>query len=713
MPGWSRPRGWRSSEEAALNDYRISFDIGGTFTDFVMLDAASGSLSVAKVLTTPHDPSQAVASGIRRLLDAKKIGAEALSYAVAGATTLVTNTLLEGKGARTGLITTEGFADVLEIGREVRYDVYQNAPRMPPPLVPRSLRKTVAERLDKDGKVVVALDLAEAQAAVDALAAAGVDSIAVCLLHAYANPAHEIALARLISQRLPKVAVTLSCELLPQIREYERTVNTVLNAYLQPPCSHHLARLEHTIAGLGVKSPLYMMHGAGGVVSVETSERFPLKLLESGPAAGALAAVFYGRLTHTTHLLSLDIGGTTAKACVIEGERPNVTNDFEAARVDRFKKGSGYPVRLPAINLIEIGAGGGSISRIDGMGLLKVGPDSAGADPGPACYGRGGTEPTVTDADLVMGYLDPAFFLGGELRLDRAAAEHAIAERLAKPLGLSLVQTATGIHRVVNENMAAAARVHIAEHGKDPRNYTLIAFGGAGPVHARDVTRRLGIRRMIVPHSAGVLSAVGLLVAPPALDFVRSYVTPLSRIDWSVLESLLEEMTAQGVAALERVGVDAARITREIAADMRYVGQGRELTVSLPQELIAARKPQLLEKAFYDQYQRLYSRCLTDVAVEALNWRVVVRGPAPGVALAHRASAASNLADARKASRRAYFYDAHDFVDTPVYDHERLFAGASFAGPAIVEQRASTAVVGPGDRVAVDEYLNLIVDIAR
>jgi len=696
-----------------MTDFRISFDIGGTFTDLVMLDGASGTLSVAKVLTTPADPSEAVARGVRRLLEKQGIAPDALGYAVAGATTLVTNTLIEGKGARTGLITTLGFADVLEIGRELRYDVYQNAPQMPPPLVPRPLRLEVTERLDKDGKVLVPLVMAEAEARIAQLAAAGVESIAVCLLHSYANPAHELAIGELIAQRLPGVAVTLSSELLPQIREYERTVNTVLNAYLQPAVSHHLSGLEKTIAGLGVRSPLYMMHGAGGVVSVETAARFPLKLLESGPAAGALAAVFYGRLTNTPNLLSLDIGGTTAKACLIEGDRPSVTNDFEAARVDRFKKGSGYPVKLPAINLIEIGAGGGSISRIDAMGLLKVGPDSAGADPGPACYGRGGHEPTVTDADLVMGYLNPEFFLGGELALDRGAAERAIGERLAKPLGLSLIETATGVHRVVNENMAAAARVHIAEHGKDPRNYTLIAFGGAGPVHARDVARRLGIRRVVVPHSAGVLSAIGLLVAPPALDFVKSYVTPLTRIDWTFLDSLFAAMTAQGVEALKRVGADPARITRELAADMRYVGQGRELTVSLPGDLLAARSPERLQQAFYADYQRLYSRCLTDVPVEALNWRVVVRAPAPDVSLAHHAAAGTTLADARKTSRRAYFYDVQDFVDTPVYDHDRLVPGASVQGPVIIEQRASTAVVGPGDRVAVDAYLNLTLELGE
>ena len=694
-----------------MTDYRISFDIGGTFTDLVMLDGGSGTLSVAKVLTTPRNPAEAVAAGVRRLLEKQGIGPDALGYAVAGATTLVTNTLLEGKGARTGLITTRGFADVLEIGREIRYDVYQNAPQMPPPLVPRPLRKEVGERLDKDGNVLTALDPAEAMARIEELAAAGVESIAVCLLHAYANPAHELAIHDLIDKRLPGISVTLSSELLPQIREYERTINTVLNAYLQPAISHHLSGLEKALRELGVATPLYMMHGAGGVVSVDTAARFPLKLLESGPAAGALAAVFYGRLTDTHNLLSFDIGGTTAKACLIEGDRPGVTNDFEAARVDRFKKGSGYPVRLPAINLIEIGAGGGSIARVDAMGLLKVGPDSSGADPGPACYGRGGNAPTVTDADLVLGYLNDEFFLGGELKLDRGAAERVIDDRLARPLGLSLIETAAGIHRVVNESMAAAARVHVAEHGKDPRNYTLIAFGGAGPVHARDVARRLGIRRVLVPHSAGVLSAIGLLVAPPALDFVKSYVTPLAQIDWDFLDGLYAEMSAQGVEALKRVGADPDQITRELSADMRYVGQGRELTVALPKELPASRSPELLADAFYAEYQRLYSRCLKDVPVEALSWRLVVRAPAPKVSLAHRAADGAGLAGARKKPRGVYYYDIQDFVETQVYDHDRLVPGTVIEGPAIVEQRASTAVAGPGDRVSVDSYLNLTIEL--
>ena len=694
-----------------MTDYRISFDIGGTFTDLVLLDGTTGDLHVAKVLTTPQNPSDAVARGMRRLVEAQGITPQAIAYAVAGATTLVTNTLIEAKGARTGLLTTLGFADVLEIGREIRYDVYENSPKMPPPLVTRPLRKEVTERLDKDGRVLVPLDTKEALARVEELRAAGVEAIAVCLLHAYANPAHERALRDLIAQRLPGVAVTLSSDLLPQIREYERTVNTVLNAYLQPAISHHVTGLEETIHQLGSPAPLYMMHGAGGVISVDTAAAFPLKLLESGPAAGALAAVFYGQLTKTRNLLSLDIGGTTAKACLIEGERPGVTAEFEAARVDRFKKGSGYPVRLPAINLIEIGAGGGSIARVDAMGLLKVGPDSAGADPGPACYGRGGTEPTVTDADLVMGYLNPEFFLGGELTLDRAAAERVIGDRLAKAMGLSLIETATGVHRVVNENMAAAARVHIAEHGKDPRDYTLIAFGGAGPVHARDVARRLGIRRVLVPHSAGVLSAIGLLVAPPAMDFVKSYVTRVDQIDWAYLDAMFGEMTAQGVDALKRVGADPKLITLERAADMRYIGQGREITVVLPDGALAARDPERLVQAFYADYQRLYSRRLTDVPVEALSWRLVARAPAPRVSLAHRAAGATTLADARKPSRRVYFYDVQKFVETPVYDHDRLFPGAGFEGPAIIEQRASTAVVGPGDRVSADAYLNLAIDL--
>jgi len=692
-----------------MTAYRIGFDIGGTFTDLVLLAPHSGALRTAKVLTTPHRPSEAVVRGIRQLVAGEGITAADIGHAVAGATTLITNTLLEGKGARTGLITTHGFADTLEIGREIRYDVYENSPRMPPVLVPRPLRLEVDERLSKDGTVVRALDRDEVAARVDALGRAGVEAIAVCLLHAYANPAHEQMVGEVIAQRLPGVAVTLSSSLLPQIREYERTVNTVLNAYLQPAVSRHLTELAQAIRDIGVPAPLYMMHGAGGVVSIETAADFPLKLLESGPAAGALAAVFYGELTGTRNLLSLDIGGTTAKACLIEGGRPSVTNEFEAARVDRFKRGSGYPVRLPAINLIEIGAGGGSIAHLDQMGLLKIGPESAGADPGPACYGLGGTAPTVTDADLALGYLDPTYFLGGEMPLDAAAADRAIGERLAPQIGLSAIETATGMHRLVNENMAAAARVHVAEHGKDPRDYTMIAFGGAGPVHVRDVARRLGVRRVIVPHSAGVLSAIGLLVAPPAMDFVRSYVAPIAALDWARLDDLYAAMIAQGREALSQVGADPAAITFERAADMRYIGQGRELTVGLDASVFAAREAARVLAAFHADYRRLYNRCLDDVPVEALTWRLVARAAVPRVVLAERPARAGTLAAARKTSRPTWSFERQQFVETAVYEHDRLFEGAAFDGPAIIEQRASTTVVGPGDRVVVDRHLNLII----
>jgi N-methylhydantoinase A len=688
----------------------LSFDIGGTFTDLVLLDGETGTLRVGKILTEVREPAAAVERGLRRLFEAAGISARAIGYAVAGATTLVTNTLIEATGARTGLLTTLGFADVIEIGREIRYDVYENAPLMPAPLVPAALRKEVTERLDKDGRVLVPLDRAEAMARVDELGAAGVEAIAVCLLHAYANPAHEQALGALIAERLPGVACTLSSELLPQVREYERTVNTVLNAYLQPAIARHLRGLERMIRRVGVDAPLYLMHGAGGVIAGETAARAPLKLLESGPAAGALAAVFYGSLTGTPDLLSFDMGGTTAKACLIDAGRPGVTTEFEAARVDRFKRGSGYPIRLPTINLMEVGAGGGSIARVDARGSLKVGPRSAGAEPGPACYGRGGQEPTVTDADLVLGYLNADYFLGGEIRLDHEPAERAIHERVAAPLGLSLVEAAAGIHRIVNENMATAARVHIAEQGKDPRRYALIAFGGAGPGHAGDVASRLGIRRVLVPRAAGALSAVGLLVAAPVMDFVRSYVTPLDRIDWDHLATLFGALTDEGIVALRQAGADPAAITVERAADMRYVGQGREVTVALPASLLEARRTEPLVEAFYATYRRLYDRCLTNVPVEALSWRLVVRAPAPHVSLAAQAVRGATLDGARKDPRQAYF-SGHGFLETAVYDHDRLGPGAEIAGPAIVEQRESTTVVGPGDRVGVDAYLNLVIDL--
>src|ERR687888_852972 len=469
---------------------RLGVDIGGTFTDLVVIDAATGTARVGKVLTTPKDPAHGVEAGIHALLDEARTRPGEVSAVVHG-TTLATNALIERKGARTALLTTDGFRDALEIGREGRYDMYDLFIDPPPPLVPRHLRREVPERTLADGSIARALDEVAARRVLAELARDGVEALAICLLHAYVNPAHEARLAALAREAIPGAFVSCSSEVVPEIREYERGSTTCANAYVAPLMARYLEDLERRLGGLGIPGQLYVMQSSGGIALPPFARRLPVRLVESGPAAGALAAAQAARERREPKLLSFDMGGTTAKACVIDGGVPLVGREFEVARADRFKKGSGLPIRVPVIEMIEIGAGGGSIARVDRMGLLKVGPESAGADPGPACYNLGGRLPTVTDADLLLGYLDAEFFLGGRMRLARDAAHPALAGHVARPLGLDVVEAAWGVHRVVNENMAAAARIHGIERGKDLRAYTLFAFGGAGPVHCWRVAKIL------------------------------------------------------------------------------------------------------------------------------------------------------------------------------------------------------------------------------
>src|SRR3990172_3670400 len=483
--------------------YRLGVDIGGTFTDLVIIDEASGAVRVGKLLTTPKDPAQGVETGAVRLLEEMGVAPRAVGSLIHG-TTLATNALIERKGARTGLITTRGFRDALEIGREGRYDMYDLFIDPPAPLAPRHLRREVDERLLADGSVKTPLDEGAARQVVSELLAEGVEGGAVCLLPAYRNPAPELRRGKLLREMAPSLPVSCSSDVVPEIREYERASTTVANVYVMPLMARYVEDLERKLADLGVAGQLYIMLSSGGIALPEMAKRVPIRLVESGPAAGALAAARAARLAGEPRLLSFDMGGTTARACVIDGGEPLVAREFEVARADRFKKGSGLPIRVPVIEMIEIGAGGGSVARVDRLGLLKAGPDSAGADPGPgryalgggeragaapgpACYAVGGREPAVTDAALLLGYLDPDFFLGGLMRLDVEAARRAVAERVATPLGLDLTEAAWGIHRVVNENMAAAARIHGIERGKDLRAYPLFAFGGAGPVHAWEI----------------------------------------------------------------------------------------------------------------------------------------------------------------------------------------------------------------------------------
>jgi N-methylhydantoinase A len=687
--------------------YRVGVDIGGTFTDLILVDDDSGRLTVGKVLTTPGDPSQAVEQVLQEALQQGEAPPEQVHHVIHG-TTLVTNAIIERKGARTALLTTRGFRDAYEIAREHRYDLYDLFLEMPEPLVPRYLRLEVEERVYADGTVARTPDPDAVAKLVAELRDKDIEAIAICFLHSYANPAHEQLVGAIIGEVAPGVRVSLSSEVVPEIREYERTSTTVANVYVQGLVERYLNELVRRLRELNIEGELLLMLSSGGISTVETATRFPLRLLESGPAAGALASAYYGEQAGVHDLLAFDMGGTTAKLCVIEDGQPLASTEFEVDRKYRFKKGSGLPIKVPVVELIEIGAGGGSIARVDSLGLLKIGPDSAGADPGPVCYGRGGTEPTVTDADLLLGYLDPQFFLGGRLKLDLEATEHAVRTRVAEPLGMGVTQAAWGIHQLVNEGMASAARVHAIERGKDPRGLPLFAFGGAGPVHGFGVARVLHSPRLIVPFGAGVTSTVGFLTAPLAFDFVRTFFGQLDRIDWQHVNGLFDDMAGQGDAILARSGVRAAERNISRQADLRYSGQGHEIRVDLPDGALGPDSLAAISAQFERVYQGLFGRTGPDVPLEAVSWRLLASGPRPEVKLR---SAEGSDSDPRKGERAAYFPEWGEQRATSVYDRYLLRAGMQLDGPAIIEERESTTVVGPQASIAVDEFRNLHIHL--
>ena len=688
--------------------FRFGFDIGGTFTDFVLVDGASGAVRTYKTLTTPADPARAVVEGWRTLVDASDVGADAIELAVHG-TTLITNALIERAGAVTGLITTKGFRDVLEMRKEMRYDIYDLLITLPDPLVPRPLRLEVDERVTARGEVLRPLDVAELEQVAATFRAAGVEAVAVTFLHSYRNPAHERAVGAWLREHLPGVAVSLSSEVAPEIREYERTSTTTTNAYVQPLSAAYLRSLGQQLRNEGFEHNLYLMLSSGGITTLETAARFPVRLVESGPAAGVLAAVFYGRLIGERDLVSFDMGGTTAKMCLIKDGQPEMATAFEIARVHRFKRGSGLPIQVRSIELIEIGAGGGSIARVDELGLLKVGPASAGADPGPACYGLGGTDATVTDADLVLGYLNPANFLGGRMHLSTAAATDAIRSAIAEPMGISILDAAWGIHQVVNENMTAATRIHVAERGADIRRMRMIAFGGAGPVHADSIARALKMRGTIIPSSAGVTSALGFLTAPTSFELARSVVGPLDDGRLEELESVYQALEDEGKSLLSDAGVAEHEMNFARQADLRHEGQGHDIVLELTFATLQGVDVEgELAPRFYERYESVFGHAHRHLSLEIVTCRVTASGPLPSLALEQKEIGTTTAEGAIRELRPVYFRDS-GFVETPAYDRFLLSAGATFAGPAVVEEKDSTAVVAPGATVVVDGFLNLVV----
>lgn len=694
-----------------MSEYSLGIDIGGTFTDLVIHDHDSGRRWGCKVLTTHADPQQGVVAGVRTILAESGLDPRGIRRVV-HATTLFTNALIERKGASTGLLVTAGFRDMLEIGRERKYDLYDIGIENPPPLVPRNLRLDVSERMRADGGVAEPLDEAQLLRQVDILRAAGVTSVALVFLHAYANSVHEEQAARAIAAHAPELFVTPSHQVVREIREYERASTTVASAYVKPIAAGYLAALARELIRLDISAPLLLMLSGGGLTHAAEVNRNPVQMLESGPAAGALAAAFFGARDGVADLLAFDMGGTTAKLSLVDGGEPLVAYGFEAARQKRFIEGSGLPIRLSTIELIEIGAGGGSIARRDEIGLLKVGPDSAGSEPGPACYGRGGTAPTVTDANLLLGYLNPDFFAGGTLKIDREAAARAIAG-LAGTLGLSTEAAAAGIHEIVNENMAGAARVHIAERGRDPRRYALVCTGG-GPVHGYSVARKLGITRLVCPPSPGIASAWGLLVAPARVDRVTTIGFRLESDPLAGFEAAFRQLEDEARAVAAATGLPLAGLRVDRLGDGRCVGQGFDLVVPLPPGPYAddATARPALAAAFERGYREKFGRTPPAVPLEFINARVSVRVAVSGGQIADLAGAAGEAPSGTiKGQRRAWFAEAGGFVDATVYDRDGLAANTAIAGPALIEDSGSTLLIGPAATAQVMPSGSIVVEL--
>lgn len=699
-----------------MSGYRLGVDIGGTFTDGVLIDEHTGAITIDKVLTTRDDPSRGFLEVTRRLAR-RESGAPAELRYIIHATTVATNAILERRGARAGLLVTQGFRDILEIARQVRHELYNLQTDKPPALIARRDCLEVPERLDHHGTVLLPLDEAAVLHAIDELKARGIASIAVCLLHAYRNPAHEQRIAALIVERYPEAAVSLSSEVAPEIREYWRASTTAVNAYIMPIVRDYLEGVEHKLEHGGYGTRVHMMQSNGGIMSTAAAKQHSVAIIESGPASGVSVAAYFARRFGYPDAISFDMGGTTAKAGLVLNGRPIVLPEFEvgsgAGSGGSVARGSGYPILAPVMDLVEIGAGGGSLAWIDAGGLLRVGPRSAGADPGPACYGRGGEHPTVTDANVVLGRLNPDYFLGSELRLSHAAARTAIETHCAAPLGLDVVQAAMGIVDIANAAMMQAMRLVSVQRGYDPRDFALVAFGGAGPVHANRLQHELGIPRLLIPPGPGVASALGMLVSDLRYDYQVTRIQPLAELRIDELNALLDEFEARAVSELagEKLAPDALRFERSL--DMRYLGQSWRLPVELPQSRLNAGSIPALKAAFDALHEQRYGYAVTNEPVEVVNLRLGAVGAIPKPKLRDVPRGDRDPRGARKATRQVFFAERGDFVETPVYDRYTLAESNILAGPAIVEEMDSSSVIHPGYRATVLEHGVLLVEPER
>ena len=695
--------------------HRLGIDIGGTFTDFALVDETTGELSVHKQLTTPRDPSEAVLTGLATMLDQTGVPIAEIA-SVSHGTTLVTNAVIERRGAITGMLVTKGFRDVLDIAMERRYDLFDLRLKFAEPVVPRALRAEIDERVMFDGTIGTPLDEAEVAAAAARLVEEyGVESLAICFLHSYADPCHELRAREIVARKFPHLLLSTSSEVLPFMREYERWSTTTVNAYVRPLTDRYLGRLKSGLAEMGFAGRLLVMTASGGMVTPEIAQRFPVRLIESGPAAGALMAAFLGERLGEANLLSFDMGGTTAKGALIRDGRPLRRYEIEVAREHEFKQGSGLPLRIPVIDMIEIGAGGGSIAEVDEHNLLAVGPRSAGADPGPACYGQSGEQATLTDANLTLGYLVPDAFLGGRMALDLPAAKRAIGAAVAVALDIDTIRAAWGIHEVINEDVARAFRVHASEVGFDYRHCVMIAFGGSGPAHAIRVARKLRIPKVIFPVGAGVMSAIGLLTTPISFATLRSGRTRLDELDQKGLEEGFTLVETQAHDLLVEAGVPTDTIEMERRLDMRFYGQGHEVEVRLPDRPAVAG----LADLFHETYARVFATTPLDAAIEIVNWKIEANGPRPKFADRYRPFAGARTGTGARAGEevirtvQAYRDDSVGFGLCPVVDRYALAEGQIVDGPALIQEDEATTVLGPGDRIEVDALGNLVATLTQ
>ena len=689
--------------------YRLGCDIGGTFTDFVLVNNETGKFYTNKCLTTPSDPSDAIEQGVKELNDQLPGFMDTVEEIIHG-TTLVINAIIERKGAKTGLITTKGFRDVLELGREKRYDAYNIFSEYPEPIVPRSDRAEIDERMRFDGKILKDVDEKEILTVLEQFKKEGIESIAVCFINSYENPVNEKKIKEILEREAPEIFLSVSYEVLPEIKEYERTCTTAVNAYVKPITYWYLNKLVDRLGTIGFDGKLFIMLSSGGITSIETAKQFPVRIIESGPTAAVIASQHYGKMFNIKDMFCFDMGGTTAKSCLIQDGHAGLVSTFEVGRVQRFKKGSGLPIQVPVVDLMEIGAGGGSIAKINKLGLLQVGPESAGADPGPASYCQGGEYPTVTDADLVLGYLDPDFFLGGTMKLDIELSKKAIEEKIAKPLGTSMVEAAFGIHDLINETMASAAKTHIAEKGGNPSLITVSAFGGAGPVHTYGLAKKIGASRVLVPPLAGVGSALGFFTAPVAFDMSRSHRVVVETANFMEIETLFNDLERESAKVLES-SQKGGEILYTRTLLMRFVGQGAEIDLVIENKDFNGFSKDDIKVMFHEEYKRLYGRTSVDSPIEFVTFKVRASLPKKPFSISKLTTENTDIQNCIKGQRQAFSVIKRAYIPFTVYDRSKLFADARFEGPAIIEERESTIVIGEDGVARVDEFGFIWIDI--